>query len=123
MRTTENKKNPKNKNKKKGTNFEYRVKYHFEDLGYYVRRNYASQGAEDLIAIKGSKVGYYNENTKKCVFVWMSEVLLIQCKNLAVERNLKREDAERLLTLAKQTGGTPLLAINRDHKLVITEVT
>jgi Holliday junction resolvase len=108
---------------KRGRAFEYRVKKHFEKQGYYVVRKYASKGAEDLIAIKASKVGYYNEKTKKSVFAWMSEVLLIQCKNLKVEKKLKREDAERLIKLAKQCGGTPLLASNQNHKLNIVEVT
>ena len=53
----------------------------------------------------------------------LSEVFLIQCKNLKVEKKLKREDAERLIKLAKQVGGTPLLAFNKNHKLQIIEVT
>lgn len=124
-------KNPKPKNKKiskntaykRGRAFDDRCKKHFEQKGYYVVRKYASKGAEDLIAIKASKVGYYNEKTKKSVFAMMSEVFLIQCKNLKVEKKLKREDAERLIKLAKQCGATPLLATNPNHKLTIVEVT
>lgn len=52
----------------------------------------------------------------------LSEVLLIQCKNLKVEKKLKRADAVRLITLAKQCGATPLLASNQNHKLNITEI-
>ena len=100
---------------KRGRNFEYRVKKHFEQRGYYVVRKYASKGAEDLIAIKKSWT-----LINKSAF---SEVLLIQCKNLKVEKKLKREDAERLIKLAKQCGATPLLASNQNHKLNIVEVT
>ncbi len=113
----------KNKAYQKGYRFELRVKKHFEQKGYYVVRKYASKGAEDLIAIKASKVGYYNEKTKKSVFAMMSEVFLIQCKNLKVEKKLKREDALRLIKLAEQCGATPLLATNPNHKLTIVEVT
>ena len=117
------KKLSKNTAYKRGRAFEYRVKKHFEKQGYYVVRKYASKGAEDLIAIKGTKVGYYNnENRQKSIFAMMSEVLLIQCKNLKVEKKLKREDAERLIALARQCGGTPLLATNKNHKLNIIEV-
>jgi Holliday junction resolvase len=120
--STNNKKRiSKNTAYKRGRNFEYRVKKHFERNGYYVVRKYASKGAEDLIAIKsielvtaGNSIG----NGMIC-----SEVLLIQCKNLKVEKKLKREDAERLIALAKQCGATPLLASNQNHKLNIIEVT
>jgi Holliday junction resolvase len=108
---------------KRGRNFEYRVKKHFERNGYYVVRKYASKGAEDLIAIKkaGTDLLDYQKNELK--YVTLSEVLLIQCKNLKVEKKLKREDAERLIALAKQCGATPLLASNQNHKLNIIEVT
>lgn len=111
--TTKTKK--KNKAYQKGYRFELRVKKHFEQKGYYVVRKYASKGAEDLVAIKKSWT-----LINKSVF---SEVLLIQCKNLKVEKKLKREDAERLIKLAKQCGATPLLATNPNHKLTIVEVT
>lgn len=98
-----------------GRNFEYRVKKHFEKRGYYVVRKYASQGAEDLIALK---VLYLNDHS----VVYVTECLLIQCKNLKVEKKLDKKDADRLKRLAKQVGGTPLYAFNRNHKLVIEEV-
>lgn len=107
---------------KRGRQFEYRVKKHFEKQGYYVVRKYASKGAEDLIAMKSNKVGYYNENTKKPVFAILSEVLLIQCKNLKVEKPLKKEEKDRLKILAQQCGATPLHAFNRNHKLIIEEL-
>lgn len=111
-----NKKISKNNAYKRGRNFEYRVKKHFEKKGYYVVRKYASKGAEDLIALK--VINLPNDHSA----VYVTECLLIQCKNLKVEKKLKREDAERLIALAKQVGGTPLLAFNRDHRLIITEV-
>ena len=101
---------------KRGRNFEYRVKKHFERNGYYVVRKYASQGAEDLIALKEIDFSY---DVTECT---CSEVLLIQCKNLKVERPLKKEDKDRLIRLAKQCGATPLLATNPNHKLTIVEV-
>src|SRR5215211_7441 len=112
--TTRKKKISKNTAYKRGRVFEYRVKKHFEKQGYYVVRKYASKGAEDLVAMKridlpGSKF--------RC-----SETLFIQCKNLKVEKKLKRVDAERLIALAKKCGGTPLLATNKNHKLNIMEV-
>jgi Holliday junction resolvase len=100
---------------KRGRNFEYRVKKHFEKKGYYVIRKYASQGAEDLVALK---VIYLNDHSA----VYVTECLLIQCKNLKVEKNLSKVDATRLKSLAKQVGGTPLLAKNVNHKLKIEEV-
>jgi Holliday junction resolvase len=99
---------------KKGRRFEYRVKKHFEKLGYYVIRQYASKGAQDLTAIKGFEIHGFKT---KC-----SEVLLIQCKNLKVERKLSKNEIQNLKALAKWTGGTPLVAMNVDHKLRIEEI-
>jgi Holliday junction resolvase len=119
-KTKKKKRISKNTAYKRGRNFEYRVKKHFERNGYYVVRNYASKGAEDLIAMKSIElVSPGNSIGNAAIF---SEVFLIQCKNLKVEKKLKRDDAVRLIKLAKQVGGTPLLAINRNHKLIITEV-
>lgn len=95
---------------KRGRQFEYRVKKHFEKLGYYVKRSYASKGAEDLIAIKALEA------------YAASKVLLIQCKNLKVEKKLDKKEINNLKALAKQTGGTPLHVFNRNHKLVIEEI-
>ncbi|MDF2736314.1 MAG: hypothetical protein K0S93_170 [Nitrososphaeraceae archaeon] len=108
----------KNKAYQKGYRFELRVKKHFERQGYYVVRKYASKGAEDLIAIKNIEI--WDDDGKGVT--QCSEVLLIQCKNLKVEKKLKRDDALRLIALAKQCGGTPLLVSNQNHKLNITEV-
>ena len=120
------KKISKNKNYIRGRQWEYYVKKHFEKLGYYVIRKYASKGAEDLVAIKKMIVPSneisISPNEIKGIAV-CSEVLLVQCKNLKAEKPLKRAEAERLITLAKQCGATPLLAFNRNHKLIITEVT
>jgi|SRR5215212_411252 len=121
------KKLSKNTAYKRGRAFEYRVKKHFEKQGYYVVRKYASKGAEDLIAIKKANVIGEDLHGKfvpesDLYDTTCSEVLLIQCKNLKVEKKLKRVDAERLIALAKKCGGTPLLATNKNHKLNIMEV-
>lgn len=105
----------KNKAYQKGYRFERRVKKHFEKLGYYVKRSYASKGAEDLIAIKEIELVGHKPR--------ISEVLLIQCKNLKVEKKLDKREIDNLKTLAKQTGATPLHVFNRNHKLVIEEIT
>jgi Holliday junction resolvase len=108
----------KNTNYKKGRAFEYRVKKHFEELGYYVIRSYASKGAQDLTAIK--QIEIEDDDGKGSTIC--SEVLLIQCKNLKVERKLSQKECNNLRVLAIQTGGTPLLATNIDHKLKIEEI-
>jgi Holliday junction resolvase len=121
----EHKKNPnykvkrisKNTAYKRGRQFEYRVKKHFEKQGYYVVRKYASKGAEDLIAMKSIDL------RKTSAFAnYASETFFIQCKNLKVEKKLDKKEAQRLKDLARQCGGTPLLASNANHKLNITEV-
>jgi len=106
-----------NKNYKKGRSFEYRVANHFRNLGYYVKRSYASKGVEDLIAIRRAPVDAVGH-----VCMIRSEVLLIQCKNLEVERKLSKKEIDGLNALAKQTGGTPLAVFNVDHKLKIEEI-
>jgi Holliday junction resolvase len=114
----------KNKAYQKVYRFELRVKKHFEQKGYYVVRKYASKGAEDLIAMKSITVAIVNRDNDrvKTKPIVVTESFLIQCKNLKVEKKLKREDAERLIKLAKQCGATPLLATNPNHKLTIVEV-
>lgn len=114
----------KNKAYQKGYRFELRVKKHFEKLGYYVVRKYASKGAEDLIAIKCMEVVADDETSwsDRKTRMTVSEVLLIQCKNLKVERKLTKDAKNNLICLAKQCGATPLLATNRNHKLIIEEV-
>lgn len=109
---------------KRGRQFEYRVKKHFEKLGYYVKRSYASKGAEDLIAMKSITFAIVNPDTGKVNTKPMvaTESLLIQCKNLKVEKKLDKKEINNLKALAKQTGGTPLHAFNRNHKLVIEEI-
>jgi Holliday junction resolvase len=99
---------------KRGRAFEYRVRNHFRKLGYYVIRMYASKGAADLIAIQK----YWTLVNGFSV----SEVLLIQCKNLKVEKKLSKKESDNLIKLSKLTGGKPLLVQNIKHKLVITEI-
>ena len=111
-----------NKAYQKGYRFELRTRDHFRKLGYYVKRSYASKGAEDLLAIKKMVISCIDPITKKQKDITVSESFVIQCKNLAVEKKLNRSDADRLITLAKQCGATPLLAFNRNRKLVIVEV-
>jgi len=111
---------------KKGRAFEYRVKKHFEKLGYYVKRSYASKGAEDLLAIKkiivpSNKISVSKSKGIEGIAI-CSEVLLIQCKNLKVERKLSKKECDNLRILSKITGGTPMVAMNVDHKLKIEEI-
>ena len=104
---------------KKGRQLEYRVVKHFQKLGYYARRNYASKGAEDVNAMK--KVVVHDKSGRNGICS-LSEVLHIQCKNLKVEKPLNKTEAANLKALAMITGGTPMLAQNINHKLVITEI-
>ena len=112
---TKTKKRKKNKNYQKGYRFERRVMKHFQKLGYYVRRNFASKGAEDLNAMKAAPLKGHNAKT-------LSEVLHIQCKNWKSEKPLTKREVDNLKALARVTGGTPLLAQNVNHKLVISEI-
>jgi hypothetical protein len=74
--------------------------------------------------MKSMTVAIVNPNTGRVNTkpITVTESLLIQCKNLKVERPLKKEEADRLKKLAKQCGATPLLASNKNHKLNIVEV-
>ena len=83
---TKKKRISKNTAYKRGRQFEYRVQNHFRKLGYYVKRSYASKGAEDLLAIKSIElIGSSPKYTKT-----FSECFLIQCKNLKVEKPLSK---------------------------------
>jgi len=112
---------------KRGRAFEYRVKKHFEKLGYYVVRKYASKGFEDLLAIKkayviGEDLGGKFVPKSDLYDTTCSEVLLIQCKNLKSEKPLSKREREGLKDLAAKTGATPLLAQNIKHKIQIAEI-
>ena len=124
QRRKKTKKLSKNTAYKRGRQFEYRVQNHFRKLGYYVKRSYASKGAEDLIAIKQIQVNSFIglESNPILGKSTVSEVLLIQCKNLKVEKPLSKLEKDNLKLLAKQTGGTPIHAFNRNHKLILEEV-
>jgi Holliday junction resolvase len=115
----QSKKLSKNTAYKRGRQFEYRVKKHFEKLGYYVIRQYASKGAQDLTAIKQMYIEIGNERLQD---VTASEVLLIQCKNLKVEQPLSSIEIANLRTLRKITGGSIIHAFNRNHKIIIEEI-
>ena len=126
---TNNRKKPKkkriskNKNYIRGRQWEYYVKKHFEKLGYYVKRSYASKGAEDLIAIKSMILQrIYTTDGQVIPAKTASEVFLIQCKNRKIERPLTKLEKDNLKALAAQCGATPLLASNKNHKLHIEEV-
>src|SRR6188768_4314287 len=114
------KKISKNTAYKRGRQFEYRVQNHFRNLGYYVKRSYASKGAEDLIAIK-SIILVSTDNSIGNGHTF-SEVFLIQCKNLKVEKPLSKLEKDNLKKLAEQTGATPLHVFNRNHRLVIEQI-
>ena len=105
---------------KRGRNFEYRVQNYYRKLGYYVKRSYASKGAEDLIAIRRKE--FKGRDSCGLFNYECSSVLLIQCKNLKVEKPLSKLEKENLVKLAKQTGGRALHVFNRNRKLVIEEI-
>lgn len=86
----------------RGSNFERRVKRHYEDRGFFVIRAAGSHGPVDLIAI--SKL----------------QTMLIQCK---LDGAASLADRERLANLA-YTLDAQALIISRDgaHRLVVKEV-
>ena len=104
-----------NTNYKRGRTFEYRVKRHFENLGYYVIRSYASKGAADLYCFKGL------QNTQLGL---ITTLCLVQCKNYDInKRKPAKEEVEALKQLAKITGGVPVYVYNNSkHKLQIKEI-
>lgn len=105
---------------RKGRYLEYRVKKYYEKQGWYVKRSYASRGAEDLNAQKkiyatwSDSFGTYNGT--------LTKVLHIQCKNLAVEQKLSKTERDNLLKLKAITGGRAMHVFNRNHKLVFEEI-
>jgi len=80
-----------------GVSFEYRVKYHFEKLGYYAKRSWGSIGSYDVIAIKPSTPP-------------LSEVLMIQCKNNRKYKPLSRDERKALIEDANKSGAIPIHA-------------
>jgi Holliday junction resolvase len=79
----------------KGRLFEYRVRDHFTQQGYFVVRA-AKSAFPDLIALR------------------RGEILLIECR---VRGNLTKAEKERLIAYAKKTGGRPILAYREGRKL------
>lgn len=115
------KKISKNTAYKKGRAFEFRVKYHLEKLGYYVKRSYASKGFEDLIAIK--KIVLVSADNSIGNGKVFSEVLILQCKNLKSEKPLSKREIIGLKELANKTGATPIYAYNdKNHKIQMIEI-
>lgn len=116
------KKISKNTNYKKGRQFEYRVKKYYEMLGWYVRRSYASKGAEDLNAQK-KIYATWGEEGKKNESGYLTKVLHIQCKNLKVEKPLNKDEKKRLKELSNITGGKAMHVYNdKNHRLVFEEI-
>ena len=48
-----------------GAAFEYRVKHHYEDLGYHVTRSAGSHGLFDLVAVNANEVLFIQCKTSK----------------------------------------------------------
>lgn len=95
-----------NFNYRRGRRFEYRVKKYYEKLGYYVKRSYASKGAEDLLCVKANRL----HNTG-------SDVLLIQCKTR--KNRMSALEKDNLIKLALWTGGSAWYVYKNDmNKLV-----
>ena len=101
----------KNTNYKRGRTFEYRVREYYQKLGFHVLRSYASKGAADLYAMK---------ECHTCSDCINTNLLLIQCKNYdTTKRKFPHDQAEELRSLARKTGGKPVLVSNIRHKLHI----
>jgi Holliday junction resolvase len=105
-----------NKNKQKGTRFEYRVKAYYEKLGYDVHRKYSSIGVMDLICIcHQDKVHMFvDEGPGIC------QVLYVQCK---VRKNLMRPtETIALVEHANKYGGLAILAYKDKKRHIVTEL-
>lgn len=76
----------------KGRRFEWAVKEHLDNLGYFTIRSAGSKGPADIVAIKFGKI------------------LLIQCR---VKGGLSPDDWNHLDDVAYQAGGIPILANRR----------
>lgn len=85
----------------RGRKFEYRVRKHLRDEGYFVVRSAKSGTVCDLVALK------------------KGEILLIQCK---LNKKISRKEKEELAKLAEQVGGKALLAYSEKRKLKFEEI-
>lgn len=109
-----------NKAYQKGVRFEYRVVNYYRDRGYWARRSWASKGPFDVMAIKSAE-DELPDNLR--ILHKVSRVLLLQCKNLAVEQKLSKYEADNLRAIAKTMNATPLHAYNnKKHQIVIEEL-
>jgi hypothetical protein len=118
---TRRKKRSGNKNYEKGRRFEYRIVNYYRDRGYWAKRSWASKGPFDVMAIKSAE----NELPNNIgILHKVSKVLLLQCKNLAVEQKLSQYEADNLRAIAQTMNATPLHAYNnKKHQIVIEEIT
>lgn len=72
-----------------------------------------------MLAVKATEV----LNHQQCKVDIYSEVLLIQCKNLKIEKPLSQIERSNLKKLAKKTGGKAIHVYNSSrHKLVFEEL-
>jgi len=97
-----------NRNKQKGSRFEYDVKHVLEMIGFYVIRAYSSIGISDLIAVpswnpKGNNRG-----------------LLIQCKNQKSKDYIDPHERDHLSYL-QQTNSGNVLVVYKDGKEVMVK--
>ncbi len=89
--------------KRKGLDFERKIKKIFEEKGYYVVRSAGSRGVADLVALN------------------KEEKLLIACKKTG---NLTVNAKNRLVETAKKINGTPILAFEEEGRvktIILTE--
>lgn len=81
-----------NKLYEKGRRFEYRVRDHLQEKGYFVLRSPRSGGPADLVALK------------------RGEILLIQCK---MNGYLPSDEEKQLIALTKSLGAKAILAYRK----------
>jgi Holliday junction resolvase len=103
-----------NRNYAKGRYLEYRIKKHYEKLGYHVVRSYASKGAADLYCMK---------ECHSCANCIATTLYLVQAKNYnTAKRKVPKIEQQALVEMAKKTGGIPLIISNVNHKLRIEQL-
>lgn len=96
-----------NRNKQKGTRFEYRVKAYYEKLGYDVHRKYSSIGVMDLVCICNT------EGSDTCA------VDYVQCKT---NKYIHPKERAALVEHANKYGGRAVLAYKDKKRHIVTEV-
>ena len=100
--------------KDKGNRFEYRVRNYYLDRGWYSKRSWGSYGPYDVMSLRPVET---KEHGILC------EAHFLQCKNLAVEKELSEYEINNLKAVAKTAGGKALYAYNDSkHHIVIKEL-